>query len=137
LTLEEVQDFFRDSARSWRPYAANMPWTRDERALRELRSVLQRLDRNGPDDSCVVYINAESGAGGTTLMRMLAWSAAEGGYPTLVARDAPFTPKALETATFMTRILEAHRLARPQEQGERLYEAPWLLAFDRMHWEGR
>lgn len=137
LSIDEVQGFFCDAASSWRPYAAGMPWPRDDQAWQGLRAVLRRLDRDGPEAGRIAYISAESGAGGTTLMRALAWTAAEDGYPTLVARSAPFTPKALEIATFMTRIIEAQRVAVPAVENERLYHAPWLLVFDRMHWEGR
>lgn len=137
LKFEETQGFFGDAASSWRPYAAGMPWQRDEKAWQGLRARLRRLDRDGPEAGRITYINAESGSGGTTLMRMLAWSAAEDGYPTLVAKPAPFTPKALEIASFMTRVIEAHRLMVPAGETERLYEAPWLLVFDGMHWDGR
>ncbi len=137
LNVEETQGFFRDATTSWRPYAAGMPWQRDEKAWQKLRAMLGRLDRDGPEAGRVAYISAESGAGGTTVMRQLAWTAAEEGYPTLVAEAAPFTPKALEISTFMTRIIEAQRVAQPEAEKERRYEAPWLLVFDRMHWEGR
>jgi hypothetical protein len=90
LKIEEALDFFRDAASSWRPYAAGMPWQRDEKAEQVLRSILKRLDRDGPDAGRIAYINAESGSGGTTLMRTLACTAAQEGYPTLVAHTAPF-----------------------------------------------
>ena len=137
LRADETQGFFRDPTASWRPYAAGLPWQRDENAWIGLRARLRRLDREGPEAGRVLYINAETGAGGTTLMRQLAWTAAQEGYPTLVSRDAPFSPKALEIASFMNRIIEMQRLDHRGTEDERRYEAPWLLVFDRMHWDGR
>ena len=137
LNVNDVQGFFRDAASSWRPYAAGMPWPRDSEAWQNLRARLRRLDREGPDATRIAYVSSESGAGGTTLVHMLAWTAAEEGYPTLIARAAPFTPKALEVASFMTRVVEAQRATLPELEGERLYESPWLMVFDRMNWEGR
>jgi hypothetical protein len=137
LHVDEVQSFFTNAASSWRPYAAGLPWERDQKAWQELRATLRRLDRQGPEAGRIAYISAESGAGATTLMRALAWNAAHDGYPTLVARAAPFKPHALEVATFMTRVIEARRIAQPDVENDRLYQAPWLLVFDREHWEGR
>ena len=137
LTSAEVEGFFRDAASSWRPYAANMPWPRDDAAWPELRQLLRRLDRAGPEANAVAFIRSESGAGGTTLARMLAWTAAAEGYPTLFAQSAPFVPAALEVASFMTRIIEAEKTAHPASDSARLYQAPWLIVFDRDHWEGR
>lgn len=137
LSVSEVQGFFANTSISWRPYAAGMPWPYDGTAWQTLRARLRRLDRDGADFSRITYINAESGSGGTTLMRHLAWTAAAEGYPTLVARVTPFAPKALELTTFITRILEAQRTVRPEIEGDRKYEVPWLIVFDRMHWEGR
>jgi tetratricopeptide (TPR) repeat protein len=137
LSLDETQDFFRDTAASWRPYAAGMPWQRDEKAWQQLRALLRKLDKDGAEANRVAFISAESGSGGTTLMRALAWAAAEEGYPTLVARAAPFPPKALEIAAFLTRIIEAQRNVRASEEAVRRYETPWLFVFDRLHWEGR
>lgn len=136
LQKGEAEAFFRDAAASWRPYAAGIPWQRDEAAWQRLRSRLRRLDRDGSQAGRITYINAESGSGGTTLMRMLAWTAAQEGYPTLVAKSAPFVPKSLEIQQFMLRVIEADRKSRSGLENDRLYEAPWLIAFDHMHWEG-
>lgn len=136
LQREEALEFIRGSSSSWRPYAAGMPWQRDQDSWNRVRARLRRLDYDGPEESRVAYISAESGAGGTTLLRQLAWNAAADGYPTLIARSAPFTPKALEIVTLIGRVLDLDRAAS-SPQKERLYEAPWVVAFDKMHWEGR
>lgn len=137
LHKEEIQNFFLNPSSSWRPYAAGMPWWRDDKPWETLRARLRRLDKDGSEAGRITYICAESGSGGTTLMRTLAWTAAEEGYPTLVAGAAPFNAKALEIIAFITRVVEAQRVARPRNENERLYETPWLLVFDHMHWEGR
>src|SRR5205807_8398961 len=85
----------------------------------------------------ILYIVSESGAGGTTLLRTLSWMTASEGYPTLIAGNAPFSPKALEVVNFMTRLVEDRRSERVETEGERLYETPWMIVFDRMHWSGR
>jgi hypothetical protein len=137
LKTEEIQNFFSNAATSWRPYAAGMPWERDDRPKKLLHNILRRLDRDGPDAGRIAYISAESGSGGTTLMRTLAWETAQEGYPTLVARPAPFKARALEIATFMTRVITAHRaMLAPEAERAPHYETPWLLVFDQMHWDG-
>ncbi len=138
LRADETHGFFADPTTSWRPYAAGLPWQANDKAWQQLRAALRRLDEYGAEAGKIAVIRSESGAGGTTLMRSLAWTAAQEGYPTLVAKGAPFTPKALEIVSFMTRILERQRTAaRANVAEERLYETPWLLVFDEMHWEGR
>lgn len=136
LKADEVMDFFADTTRSWSPYAAGLPWERDNSASQTLNQRLRRLDRQGSDESRVMYINSEPGSGATTLARTLAWKAASDGYPTLIARSTPFVPKALELVRFITRILEVQRTHGVDER-ERRYEVPWLIVFDRMHWDGR
>jgi hypothetical protein len=137
LTAEVVEGFFRDPSASWQPYAAGLPWQRDEVAWPELRRILRRLDRTGAEANTVAFIRAEAGAGGTTQSRMLSWKAASEGYPTLLARRAPFKPIALEIVGFMTRMIEAAKQAPHEVDEGRHYEAPWLIVFDRDHWEGR
>ena len=134
LSAEEVADFFGDATSSWRAYAAGLPWDRHGDAWNELRGIFRQLDRRGPEANIVAYIRAESGSGGTTLARTLAWIAAREGYPALFAKQIPFEPASLEVASFMTRALE---MSGRHEDETRLYETPWLIVFDREHWEGK
>jgi hypothetical protein len=137
LKQDELRDFFSNAGNSWRPYAAGVPWDRGNKARQLLHNILNRLNREGADADRIAYISTESGAGGTTLMRMLAWGAAQEGYPTLVARSAPFKAQALSVANYMTRIIGAHRLMlTPENEKAPLYQTPWLIVFDRMHWDG-
>ncbi|WP_345900769.1 hypothetical protein [Martelella sp. UBA3392] len=136
LSSEEINGFFKDPSASWRPYAAQMPWSRDDRARNTLTKALRDLDRNGPEASRIFYIRAESGAGATTFLRDLAFGAALEGYPTLIAAQAPFSPNGRGVANFINSCLNAIASA-DIGKGLRQYEAPWLIVFDRSQWEGR
>ncbi|MFY7834823.1 MAG: hypothetical protein ACOVQ0_00895 [Novosphingobium sp.] len=144
LPQDAFNAFFQGEA-DWRPYAAGLPWTRDDGAWRALQGQLRRLDSVGAAENKVTYVMSEPGAGGTTLARQLAFAAARAGYPTLVARPVPFTPEALPMINFLTRARQRQEDANPDgpdaaaatEQDSRLYETPWLLVFDRVHWEFR
>ena len=137
LTVADVETFFQDPSASWRPYAAGLPWPRDDTAWSELRQLLRRLDRVGPEANSIAFIRSEPGAGGTTLSRTLAWRAASEGYPTLVARRVPFAPAVLEVESFITRVKEVDNDRRAGANNGSRYEAPWLIVFDKDHWEGR
>ena len=98
---------------------------------------------------------SEEGAGGTTLARTLAWEFAREGYPVMLAKPVPFAPDALAIGNLLNRA--HHLIAKEIEQqsnvakrpedtqqnngmnksSQRRYETPWILVFDRMHWEYR
>jgi hypothetical protein len=155
LSEEDLVGFFRNPQQAWRPYAAGLPWIREADCVSDLERLLKRLDSGGPSEDCVGYISSEPGAGGTTLARALAWHFARQGYPTLVAKPVPFLPDALPVGNFMNRALaqvqrEVVSSARSEEASSNLavnadeekptsrrYEAPWLIVFDTLHWEGR
>ena len=138
LSHEEFTTFFRDPSQSWRPYAAGLPWRRDGETRDGVFQVLKKLDSAGPEENRITYIAAEPGSGGTTMARLIAWECAQAGYPTLVAKQTPFAPDALRLINFMT---AAHGLNedRQEESGRqsRLYEAPWVIVFDILHWQAR
>lgn len=136
LTSEEVNGFFRDPSSSWRPYAAQLPWSRDDDARQTVIKTLRDLDRKGPDASRVFYIRAESGAGATTFIRDLAFRSAMDGYPTLIATQAPFAPSGRSVANFIISCLATINAAGI-EDASRHYETPWVIVFDRSHWDGR
>ena len=154
LSAEEFSGFFENPHDSWLPYAAELPWRRDNVAERNLKTLIQKLDAVGPSENCIAYITAEPGAGGTTLARMLAWKFAHVGYPVLVAKSSNVVPDSLSLANFLNRIRlrhesETHSEARPGEctDGAEIeqhsdtiidrYEVPWIIVFDRIHWESR
>lgn len=136
LKAEEVEGFFTDPSASWRPSAAGMPWPREPTAVESVKRALRRLDREGAEENQVFYVSAESGAGATTFIRDLAWTVATEGYPTLLSTSAPFVASGLEVASYMSRCLDAATAAGIGSD-LRLYEAPWLIVFDRPHWESR
>lgn len=134
LSATEVNEFFADSSKSWRPYAAGMAWERERSSWETMRARLRALDRKGAEENRILYVASESGAGATTFLRDLAWRAAAEGYPTLVARRTPLTTSGLEMARFLTRLIYADR---DQSESDRLYEVPCVIVFDQNHWEGQ
>jgi len=147
LSEEEFIAFFRDSTAKWRPYGAGLPWIRDRQSFESLASLLKKLNAVGPEENCIAYITAESGAGGTTLARAMAWECSRQGYPVLIAKQLPFVPDALPVSNFLNRvrnIIDAQTAepgATSQDQKRevetRLYETPWLIVFDTLHWQYR
>ena len=141
LSEEEFVSFFQNPESSWRPYAAGLPWNRDDQSMHKLGNYLKNLDTVGPEENCVAYVLTEPGAGGTTCAHMLAWNFACHGYPVLVAKSLPFAPNALPVANFMNRVrLKFESLRKPTAKSEkasggRYYETPWIIVFDRVHWE--
>lgn len=143
LSEDDFVEFFRDPEASWRPYAAGLPWIRDAQFKNNLERLLKRLDDIGSDENYVAYIASESGAGGTTLARLLAWECARDGYPVFLAKSLPFVPEALPVVNFLNR---AHgRIASQITQDlsssdnpqKGRYDTPWIIVFDRLHWEYR
>ncbi len=155
LSEEDFVAFFRDPEASWRPYAAGLPWIWDGKSKRNLGRFLKNLDTVGSEENCVAYILSEPGAGGTTIARTLAWEYAREGYPVLIAKALPFVPNALSVANFLKRAqlkfqdrmrYDSEAASRPvsgqsddhkREAASRRYEAPWIIVFDRLHWEYR
>jgi hypothetical protein len=153
LAEEDFIGFFQNPEASWRPYAAGLPWMREPELREEFKNCLRKLDAVGSEENVVAYIASESGAGGTTTARMLAWEAARDGYPVLVAKSLPFVPEALPIVNFLTRIgnLETggqrpETLQAPLEEAAaetesgltgRRYETPWVILFDTIHWQYR
>lgn len=154
LSETEFVSFFREPGGSWRPYAAGLPWLRDEQCKKVLHKHLERLDESGAEENCIAYIASESGAGGTTLARTLAWECAQLGYPVLVAAGVPFTPDALPVVNFLNGVRErvesefrrAFITADKMSNGRsddaagsepRRYDVPWVIVFDDVHWQDR
>lgn len=142
LTEEEFISFFEGRQESWRPYAAEVPWLRDRRMPGELKRLLGRLDTVGSPENKIAFIASEPGAGGTTLARAIAFEAARSGYPTLLAKPVPFVPDPLPLVGYLTRahqsVLAADGAGATGGLNERpLYETPWVIVFDRAHFDRR
>ena len=138
ISEEEFVSFFQNPDMSWRPYAAGLPWQRDDEPRRQLRDVIKKIETGGSDESCIAYVLSEPGAGGTTLVHALAWDLAQDGYPVLVARQLPFVPDALPVANYLNRTKRRleEAIQGPGPATSR-YEVPWIIVFDRVHWEYR
>ena len=89
---------------------------------------------------------SESGAGGTTLARAMAFACAREGYPVLLAKQIPFVLDPLPLSNFLTRVHASLERSRSKNNGApkaeadalanavtRLYETPWLIVFDTIH----
>ena len=145
LSEEDFVEFFRNTEGSWRPYAAGLPWVRDPEWMSALSAQMKRLDSGGSEENRVLYISSETGAGGTTLARVLAWEYARRGYPVLVARPLPFIPDALPVMNFIkgvhrkfqTATQSADRHAGQKDVSFISHETPWLMVFDSFHWQDR
>lgn len=141
LSEEEFIGFFEGGQASWRAYAAGVPWRTNRTSTSEFNRLLRRLDTVGSPENRIAYISSEPGAGGSTTARMMAFDAAQAGYPTLVAKPIPFVPDPLPIAGFLTRAHQAalaalgDQLATPGER--QLYETPWVIVFDRVHFDRR
>lgn len=144
LSREDFAAFFDRSKHTWTPYAAGLPWNRSGKALADLRKALRDLETHGAEANSILYVASESGAGGTTMARLLAFRSAAEGYPVLVARQSFFRPELTEVTTFLNRAqkrIRAHVLGA-QINPEMLpaptenVEIPWVIVFDVHHWEG-
>jgi len=151
LKPEEIDGFFSrttDDASNafWRPYAAGLPWPRDEGgSVSRLLERLEKVRASAPGTVSVVTVDTEPGAGGTTASRMLALQAARAGYPTLVAKAgidlaSPEVASAFlfSVSTVVRESLGAstatdeHEDAAPHEEDGG--PIPWLLVLDTEHW---
>jgi hypothetical protein len=150
LDKQDVIEFFRDSTSSWRPYAAGLPWNREQDAHAGVLNFMRRLDTAGAEENKILYLVSEPGAGGTTLARSMAFACAREGYPVLLAKQVPVTLDPLPVANFLTRVHARVERARPNssvagtreasgpsEVVARLYEAPWVIVFDTIHTQYR
>ena len=145
ITAQELEDFFLDPSASWRPYAAGLVWSREVAGDHDLAVLLANLDDGGAEENCIAYVACESGAGGTTYVRDLAWQYARRGYPVLLSGLLPEVADALRLSNFMNRVYEEVKLARLQSAtsddseptAKKPYETPWIIVFDKASWEHR
>lgn len=134
------------SATRWAPYAAGLPWVRDEDAVRTVLRALQGVEAAGADHNELLLLPSEAGAGGTTASRAIAFETAKVGYPTLVATPAYFRAEPTELSRFLFRVHKTqlkvvgeddNRDADQRVASGRLGETPWLIVFDVHHWRGK
>jgi hypothetical protein len=145
LSREDFEGFFNRTKANWNPYAAGLPWGRSGSARKQLLDGLKATAEAGPSENRIFSIISESGAGGTTFARMLAFEAASQAYPTLVARPTLGQPESLELSRFLHRahLVAVEHTGPRSSQGtdptteSEAFEVPWLIVFDVSHWEGK
>lgn len=133
LKEEEFKNFFHDPSFSWRPYAASLPWLPPGLWTDKFLQRLKKIEQRGVETNFIGYINAASGAGGTTAARLLAWNIAAQGYPTLVAKNIPITFNADQIKNFLYHLNQTANKQLSHE--ERNVEVPCVLVFERLHWD--
>src|SRR5262249_32266546 len=136
LPEPEFRAFFDRSSSSWRPYAAGLPCPRDSSEKTRLLKILSRISEQGSEANTIGYVMAESGRGGTTSSRLLAFEAATAGYPALVARQPHFRPESTEIESFLFRVKQKLNPAEPSTDESPPVEVPWVVVFDVTHWAG-
>jgi hypothetical protein len=148
LPENDFINFFQNAEKSWKPYAAGLPWSRKSIWEDRFLNYIKLVDSNGSDENFVAYISSEPGAGGSTSSRTIAWEYAKKGYPVLVANPIPFIPDYISLSNFLLnanrKIQEANKTRIESSDTseivqdidrEKRYETPWIIIFDRMHWE--
>ncbi|MDR6855309.1 hypothetical protein [Variovorax guangxiensis] len=137
LTSDEVKAFFTKASTSWRPFGAGLPWQPDEIAQSDLIRALSRvLHSSGAPEPELLSISCASGAGGTTLARTLAYSAARDGFLPVVIKGRSQVPTALELTSFMFRSVEIVKNRSAQEEaGTTDAEPAWLVVLDVEHFD--
>ena len=140
MSRDDINTFFDKSQHSWRAYSAGLPWISDQSIKKELFSSIKKITRDGVDENCILFIVSESGAGGTTTARALAFQAAKSGVPTLLAKPQVYEPNATEVASFLHRsllIINKEIESKSTETLKQQFEIPWLIVFDRDQWDGQ
>jgi tetratricopeptide (TPR) repeat protein len=141
LPEEELIGFFDRSRQSWLPYAAGLPWSRSRSASTKCIKALQTISASGADANRIMVIASETGAGGTTFARQIAFESARAGFLTLVAKPAVFRPNATALASYLYRVQQriSHAIGShptADEEGDTA-EPAVLIVFDVQHWQGR
>lgn len=133
LRDEEFRAFFTRGSSSWRPFSAGLPWMPNKTTERILLNALNQQLADPLGSVQVFSIVSEAGAGGTTLARTLAFSAARAGFPVLLVKQESNAPSALELTGFLFRaVTEVAKRVGPE--GLRTMGEPvWLLVLDVQH----
>lgn len=150
LSQNDLKCFFERSSMTWKPFAAGVPWQRNMSSNEEIFKALTRIESGGSEHNCVRVVTSESGAGGTTRVRTLAFETAQKGYPTLVARPVKFRPTSTELEKYFYNIRQKFALSRqadpPEQHSTRggdngdhddSLTTPWVIVYDVQHWESR
>ena len=141
LTRDDVSGFFGKKHEGWRPYAAGLPWERNRDITGRVIRALNEICTQGSEANALLLTSAESGAGGTTFLRAIAYEVARAGFPVLIAKPGLLEPNVAAIATFLLNVRRAARTketaADSPEDENSLPETAWLLVFDHEVWKGR
>lgn len=135
LKEDEFELFFSRRGVGWRSYAAGLPWIPDLAPQKKFLKGLENQLADVPGSVHVYSIVSETGAGGTTQARMLAFVAARAGFPTFVLKQESQLPNAIELTSFFFRAL---REVSNQALGAghiEVGEPVWVLVLDVQHAE--
>ena len=140
LSEAEIERFFTAEGAGWQPFAAGLPWPRGEGFAKEVLGALGKVHRQGPEKNATAWLETEPGAGTTTLLRQLAFQAADAGYPVLFARQGLQYFDVAEVGNFLTKsaqqvaeVIAAESGSADATASRGVREVPWLVVFDVEH----
>jgi len=114
FTLPDLVDFLEGNLVNWKAYTSGLPapraYTTDKNLSleNEVLGALKGIESDASDNlTLLIKVPAESGAGITTLMRGVAFSAASTGYPALILRPDQVEPDLEELLAFATQLQES------------------------------
>lgn len=129
-TQELVLAFLAEPTAGWIPYADGIPYPRHTPYLQALLKHLRQFAMKGHSSSLTAWIQADDGSGVTTALRQICFDLARDGFPVLVARRDVIDFDFRQISTFLKDVSDLM-----VEQGIRVVEVPWVLAFDAEHVE--
>lgn len=128
--VDLLRRFLADPTGSWGPYAAGVPYSREEQYERPLVRYLDAFRTEGAAASFTAWIPAEQGSGGTTALRQLLFNLARRGFPVMVAKKDADKFDFTQLSAFLTNVS-----ARFSAEGVSPADLPWVVAFDAQHSE--
>lgn len=136
LSQVDFQDFFTRRGTSWRPFAARLPWIPDQTPITSVLKQLEMHLKGDANAAHLVTISAESGSGGTTMARAIAFASAEAGFIPIIAKQHVLPPKALELVRFMFKSIDPIReVTGKADKPVVEIEPAWLLVLDVEHYD--
>src|SRR5271157_118975 len=126
----QVRNFLVDPSGSWEPYALGIPYPRHTPYLQALLKQLRLFAHKGHSQSLTAWFQAEDGSGVTTALRQTCLDVAREGYPVLLARHDVDRFDFRQISVFLREVSDLM-----VEEGIRVSEVPWIIAFDAEHVE--
>ncbi len=127
---DQSRAFLVDPSGSWEPYSIGIPYSRHTPYLQALLKQLRLFAHQGHSQSMTAWFQAEDGSGVTTALRQICFDVAREGYPVLVARHDVDRFDFRQISVFLREVSDVM-----VEEGIRVSEVPWIIAFDAEHVE--